>query len=125
MRRFSEVSLTRLYTCHPKLVTLFKCVLNEADCIIICGHRNEADQNKAFDEGKSKRRWPTGEHNSMPSRAVDVMPWPLDWKDEARTKEFAKVVKRQAECLGIQVVHGGDWADFVDLPHWELAKGEA
>lgn len=105
--------------------TLFKCVLSEADCIIICGHRGEKEQNEAFDKGFSRRRWPDGEHNSFPSRAVDVMPWPLDWKDAERAKAFAKIVKHQAECLGIRVVWGGDWPDFVDLPHWELADDEA
>jgi hypothetical protein len=123
-RRFSEISLQRLYTCHPKLVTLFKCVLNEHDCIIICGHRNEADQNKAFDEGKSKLRWPKGQHNKVPSRAVDVMPWPLEWDNHAKLDEFAKTVKYQAECLGIKIVWGGDWTGFVDRPHWELHKEE-
>lgn len=131
-RRFSEISLKRLYTCHPKLITLFKVVLGERDCIILCGFRNEADQNKAFDEGKSKLRWPKGNHNKQPSRAVDVMEWPLDWTDEAKAVEFAKVVKQQADCLGIKVIWGGDWDGdgdrsdqrFDDIPHWELSKDE-
>ena len=125
MRKFSEISLARLATCHLKLQTLFKCVLNEADCIIICGYRNERDQNEAFDKGHSRVKFPFGNHNTYPSRAVDVMPYPLDWDDHKRTEAFAKVVKQQAECLGIKIRWGGDWTGgFVDRPHWELDKEE-
>src|SRR5574343_252740 len=117
-RRFSEISLQRLYTCHPKLITLFKVVLGERDCIILCGFRNEADQNKAFDEGKSQLRWPKGKHNKQPSRAVDVAPFPLNWDDEQGFRDFASIVKQQAACLGIKVNWGGDFHNFKDLPHW-------
>lgn len=123
-RRFSEISLKRLYTCHPKLITLFKMVLGERDCIILCGFRNEADQNKAFDEGKSKLRWPKGNHNKQPSRAVDVAPFPLNWDDEQSFRDLAGIVKQQAACLGIKVNWGGDWHSFKDLPHWELDESE-
>jgi peptidoglycan LD-endopeptidase CwlK len=87
----------------------------------MCGFRNEEDQNKAFDEGKSKLRWPHGNHNKKPSRAVDVVPWPLDWGDRAKFDELAEVVKRHAKRLDIKVSWGGDWKTFLDLPHWELA----
>lgn len=120
MPEFSSTSLTRLATCERDLQALFLCVIRERDCIILCGHRGEADQNKAFDEGKSKLRWPHGNHNKMPSRAVDVAPYPLDWEDKAAFVELSKVVKKHAAKLGIRVSWGGDWQGFVDLPHWEL-----
>jgi len=121
MPEFSSTSLIRLGTCERDLQALFLCVVRERDCIILCGHRGEADQNKAFDEGKSKLRWPHGNHNKMPSRAVDVAPYPLDWDDKEAFVELSKVVKRHAKKMGIKVGWGGDWqGGFIDLPHWEL-----
>jgi peptidoglycan L-alanyl-D-glutamate endopeptidase CwlK len=125
--KYSETSLKRLGTCHHKLQVLFKTVLPEADHSIICGFRSEADQNKAFDEGFSKVRYPNSKHNQYPSRAVDVVPYDhgIDWKDVDRFKRFAEVVKKNADCLGIKVRWGGDWESFRDYPHWELDKEEA
>ena len=124
MRKYSDISLERLCTCHPKLQVLFKQVLADADHSIICGHRGELDQNLAFESGKSKVKYPNSKHNEYPSRAVDVAPWPIDWSNVERFETFSAVVKRAAEGLGIKVVWGGDWTGFRDLPHWELHKEE-
>ena len=120
MPNFSARSLERLRTCHEDLQRLFLAVIEEYDCTILEGHRGQAAQDKAFAEGKSKLRWPNGKHNKMPSMAVDVAPYPIDWNNTKRFKEMAVVVKRVAAELGIDVKWGGDWKSFVDMPHWEL-----
>ena len=58
---------------------LFNEVIKYFDCTLIQGHRGEEEQNKYFDEGKSKVRYPNGRHNARPSNAVDVVPYPIDW----------------------------------------------
>lgn len=125
MNKYSESSLSRLETCHPKLQTLFKFVLPECDHTILCGHRGKEDQEKAVAEGKSQVHFPNSKHNLEPSRAVDVAPSPIEWDNEERFKDFAKIVFKNAECLGIKVVWGGNWLYFKDLPHWELHAEEA
>lgn len=122
---FSELSLMRLRTCHEDLQRLFLAVVKKSDCSIICGHRGQEEQDKAYHDGFSKVKWPNGQHNSMPSRAVDVMPYPIDWQDVPRMEAFAEVVKATADELGVKVVWGGDWTDFVDRPHWQLPKETA
>ena len=62
------------------------------DCSVLCGHRGEEDQNKAYDSGNSKVKWPNGRHNKKPSIAVDVAPYPIDWKDRERMTYFAGMV---------------------------------
>ena len=56
---FSETSKVRLSSCHPDLQRLFCEVVVKYDCTILCGFRNEADQNQAFEDGTSTscRRW--------------------------------------------------------------------
>lgn len=122
MPSFSARSRGQLATCHPDLQRLFAEVIKRFDCIVLCGHRNKADQDKAFAEGKSKLRYPQSRHNKSPSEAVDVAPWPIAWTDHARFDALALVVKASAKDLGIEIVWGGDWSGFVDKPHWELKK---
>lgn len=120
MPQFSEKSRARLSTCHQDLQDIFNAVIKDADCTVICGFRNQEDQDQAFKDGFSKLKWPHGKHNQNPSLAVDVCPYPIDWKDTARFHAFAEVVKCKASELGIAVSWGGDWTGgFVDYPHWE------
>lgn len=137
MPEFSAHSLEKLKTCHIDLQTLFLEVIKYRDCTILEGHRNEEDQNKAFDAGKSKLRWPNGNHNATPSNAVDVAPYPLpDWKCQSDFDYFAGYVIGMAKGLYLQerISHairwGGDWKmtdypsenSFNDLVHFELYK---
>ena len=128
MASFSKLSLDRLRTCDVRLQRLFEKVVAGFDCTVICGHRTKEEQDEAVRLGRSKTSWPTSKHNSAPSRAVDVAPYPVDWNDRSRFYYFAGYVLGVASELGIRVRHGGDWnmdrkvADetFVDLPHFEL-----
>lgn len=136
MPTFSQRSLARLETCHPDLQTLFKRVIQFRDCTILEGFRDEASQNKAFAEGKSKLKWPNGKHNKSPSEAVDVMPFPIVWTDLSRIYHFSGFVLGVADMLleSGQMSHkirwGGDWNSnhnlkdevFKDLPHFEIVK---
>lgn len=122
MPEFSSRSKERLSTCEPRLQVLFNRVITKTDCTIICGHRNQEDQDKAFHDGFSLVKWPNGKHNADPSRAVDVMPCPVDWEDIKKLEAFAIVVKETIAELGLQDVieWGGDWLKFIDRPHWEI-----
>lgn len=120
MPSFSTRSAARLLTCHHDLQRLFNEVIKHVDCTILCGHRGEQEQNEAYALGHSKVRFPNSKHNPNPSMAVDVAPYPVDWNDLNRFREFAVIVKECAARMGIKVRHGGDWKGFPDWPHWEL-----
>lgn len=128
MPSFGERSKKALESAHPKLRLLFEEVVKAYDCAVLCGFRNEADQEEAFLKGFSKVHFPNSKHNSYPSLAVDVVPWPLNWKEERKFYQFSGYVLATAERLGIKVRWGGDFNQdgsltndpFVDLPHWEL-----
>jgi hypothetical protein len=128
MPKFSAISKERLATCDERIQRVMNEVINHFDCVIIEGHRNEADQNRAYSQGKSKLKFPNGKHNSLPSKAVDVMPYPLDWKDTKRICYFAGYVMATALSMGIKLRWGYDWdgdkdlndQTFYDGPHYEL-----
>ena len=133
MAKFGKKSKEKLATCDKRLQDVFNEVIKYVDCSILEGHRDERAQEKYFEEGKSKVRYPMGRHNSKPSRAVDVVPYPIDWNDRERFHLFAGYVLGVASRMGYTLRWGGDWNmnfevddnKFDDFPHFELTnKGE-
>ena len=126
--KFSSKSKEILATCDERLQALFNEVIKHVDCSILEGHRGEERQNILFKQGKSKAQYPKGRHNAFPSRAVDVVGYPIDWEDRERMTLFAGFVLGIATKMGINIRWGGDWnkdfqvADnqFDDFPHFEL-----
>jgi peptidoglycan LD-endopeptidase CwlK len=129
MPQFSKTSLKQLSSCHPDLQRLFNEVIKYYDCTILEGYRSDEDQLKAFNTGKSKIK-SGGMHNKMPSLAVDVAPYPVDWNDKNKFYHFAGFVQGIAKMMNIKIRWGGDWDSdnnlknqtFFDLPHFELIE---
>lgn len=130
MYKFSEKSLNKLETCHPKLQEIFKEAINIIDIQITEGHRSKEAQDRAYHNGYSKLKWPNSKHNKMPSLAVDAVPFPIDYKDTKRFYYLAGIIKGIAHMKGISIRWGGDWNNnndfndnkFNDLPHYELVN---
>jgi len=136
MNKYGSKSLENLRTCHVDLQVLFEEVVKNFDNTILEGHRNQEGQDKAFEEGKTQLKWPFGKHNSFPSKAVDAIPYPIDWNDTARIHYFAGYVLGIAQRLldegkiTHQIRWGGDWNrnhhvkdnKFDDLVHFEIVE---
>lgn len=120
MPTFSKSSAEKLATCDKRLQDLFNEVVKIQDCTVTCGYRGEKEQNEAFKAGFSRKLFPHGQHNKMPSLAVDVVPYPIDYKDEERLRCFSLLVKDVADKMGIEIESGADWTDFPDLPHYQV-----
>ena len=128
MPRFGNKSKSNLATCNKDLQKIFNEVIKYVDCSVLEGSRDEYRQNKLYEEGKTKVRFPMGRHNSNPSRAVDVTPYPIDWEDRERQTLFAGFVLGIARSMGIKLRWGGDWDQdfqvsdnrFDDFPHFEI-----
>lgn len=131
MPHFGETSQERLRSCHPDLQRVFNEVIKTIDCAILEGFRAQHKQNEAFREGRSKLKWDQSKHNKVPSKAVDAVPFPIDWDDKKRFHVFAGFVMGVASQMGIEIRWGGDWDGdwdftdqrFHDLPHFELRHG--
>ena len=125
MYKFSELSLSRLNSCHKDIQTLMKEVMTRQimDFSILQGYRNKEDQNEAYKRGTSKLRWPHSRHNHSPSLAVDIAAYPIsNFNDDNtnRTIALAWHVKKIAKKLDIPIYWGGDWHPFVDIYHFQL-----
>ncbi len=130
MPGFSEKSIAKLASCDPRLQRVFYEVVRNFDCTILEGHRDQERQNRMVDEGKSQVRWPDGRHNTVPSMAVDVTPYPVVWDDRERQTLFAGYVLATAKAMGLDLRWGGDWSmdfevrdnQFDDLVHFEIVE---
>lgn len=128
MYNFGRTSRRHLMTLHPDLRAVLYEAIKLTDFSVIEGYRNEERQNQLFEQGKSKLRWPNSKHNSNPSRAVDIAPYPIDWDDLEQFALLAGIVIGIGHKMGIPLRWGGDWnrngsmSDnrFNDLPHIEL-----
>ena len=136
MPEFGIQSRDNLDQCHWSLQKLMERVVEIRDISVVCGIRNRVDQNKMFDEGKSKLKWPDGKHNvedpSELADAVDIVPWPEQYTDPMTMIHVAGIVMGVAAEMKIEIRWGGDWnrnqkifsadpkeGDFVDLWHFE------
>ena len=97
-------------------------VLNEAikffDFSVIWGFRGMEEQNDAFRKGQSRNRWPTSKHNSLPSVAFDIVPYPDGYEaDLAEFYEMATYIYAAATRLGVHLEWGGHWKNYTGKGH--------
>lgn len=128
MPKFGKKSEERLATCHVDLQRLFNEVIKHYDCTVLCGHRGKDEQDEAIRSGVSKLAWPNSKHNSLPSKAIDVVPFPIDWNNRERFLHFVGFVLGISKQLGIKIRCGADFNgdlnfkndSLFDAPHFEL-----
>ena len=128
MPKFGKRSKEQLSTCRKELQEVFNEVIKTVDCSVLEGNRHQTRQDSLYKEGKTKVKFPHGRHNALPSFAVDVVPFPIDWDDRERFHLFAGFVIGIAKSKGINLRWGGDWNQnwevddnkFDDFPHFEL-----
>jgi len=132
---YSKNSKQKLLSCHPELQRLFFAVIEYYDCMILIGHRKKKEQDEAFRSNKSKFVFPDSNHNSMPSKAVDAIPWfrsepHIRWDDIKKFYQFGGFVQGVSKVLGINIRWGGNWdmddelhdQKFFDLVHFEVIE---
>jgi len=131
MPAYSDLSQARLDTCDSRLQHLFNRIIQITDCTILEGYRPQLKQDRYFDQGLSKLRWPQSTHNKTPSRGIDVAPYPIpDWNNPRPFDHFAGLVRGVANEQGITIRWGGDWdgdfdlsdQSFNDLVHFEVLE---
>tara|TARA_R110000782_G_scaffold146133_1_gene238869 strand:+ start:882 stop:1322 length:441 start_codon:yes stop_codon:yes gene_type:complete len=140
MYKFSKRSQTELNTCHLDLRIICNEAIKIFDFTVLEGKRTSERQIQLFNTGKSKLDGVTkiSKHQvtkSNPySKAVDLLPYPVNWKDAKRFFFLAGIMKGVALKLLEEgrITHklrwGGDWdsdndfkdQSFNDLPHFEL-----
>lgn len=130
MPQFGQRSEAALATCHPDLVRVARRAIKVYDFTVTEGHRTEERQNALYNKRPrvTTVRWPNSRHNAMPSNAMDLAPYPIDFHDLERFYVLAGVILACAAEEGVKLRWGGDFNQngdlhdqaFIDLPHFEL-----
>lgn len=128
MPKLSKASLKILSQADPRLQRLCEELIKYTDFKVVCSYRNRDEQTTAYTTGKSKLAWPNSKHNSLPSKAIDIYPYPIDVNNRDRFIFLMGMALVIAKQLNINIRFGCDWngnhdpADerFSDLPHLEL-----
>ena len=110
---------------HAKLIALTTLVAIKINHSIDSGRRGETEQNDIFKRGASKLVFPNSAHNKDPSRAIDVVPYPLDWKDLESFQKLRDAYYEAATELGIGLKPIIEFNNGTfDYPHIELDNSE-
>jgi len=127
MPRFSSTSKRRIATCHEDLQSVLRTVIRTFDFSVLSGHRGEDEQNALYTQGRTEPgsivtnvQWPDSKHNTSPSIAVDIAPYPIDWDDLTRFHELAGRMLQTADLFDVTLEWGGHWSRFKDYPHYQL-----
>lgn len=103
---------------QPELAKALRILCDRHGFAIMCGYRDQREQTRLFELGRSKHPWPQSGHNKFPSRAADVVP--TNWtgrSDDECFHSFATILDAELSPLGYDVVWSADepW-------HYEVAK---
>jgi peptidoglycan L-alanyl-D-glutamate endopeptidase CwlK len=121
MPSFGRRSRENLNTCDGQIKDVLNEAINHFDFSVIDGHRDMETQNKYYNDGVSKLRWPNSKHNLYPSRAVDIIPYPGGFDNDLHVFDrMATYVLKSAANLGVRLEWGGHWKNFPDYAHFEL-----
>lgn len=140
MYKLGGNSIEKLNTCHEDLKSIATEVIKIIDFTVLEGHRTQERQIELYKEGKSKMDGinKKSKHQSEPSIAFDIAPYPVDFSDKEKSKArfyyLAGIVKHIAyelfseKKISHNIRWGGDWNSdndfndqtFDDLVHFEL-----
>jgi peptidoglycan L-alanyl-D-glutamate endopeptidase CwlK len=122
--KLSNKSKSKLSECHQDIQKVINYAVEKdfMDFSVICGHRGKEAQEAAFNSGASKAHFGQSSHNTMPSNAVDIVPYPIDWQDIDRFKALGNFILQCAKDVGVTLYWGGNWPKFKDYPHFSLTN---
>lgn len=144
MPKFGKTSQKLLATAHPDLQKVMNEAIKHYDFTVLYGHRTPSEQLSLFKKGRKLvgNRWVKvgktstdkdgtvrkSKHNYLPSLAVDVAPYPIDWNNIERFIELKEVIFTAADKVGVKLTWGADWDgdgdiaehSLQDYPHYEI-----
>lgn len=106
MPQFGKRSKQRLKGVDARLVNVLNEVVKYFDITVIEGVRSQKRQNELVAQGKSKTKF----SKHITGLAVDIAPYPIDWKARDDFHYLGGFVLGIATQMGVNVRWGGDWS---------------
>ena len=126
MYRFGKRSRERLRGVKPELINVLNQLIKIMDVTIIEGVRSAKRQEELLEKGATKVKY----SKHMEGKAVDLAPYPIDWKNRDGFHYMGGMIRGIAKQLNVPVRWGGDWDSdgdvkdngFDDLVHIEIKE---
>lgn len=120
--KLSNRSLKKLTSVHPDLVRVVKqaIIISPIDFAVTEGLRTLERQKMLVESGASR----TMNSQHLIGRAVDlaaIVDGKVSW-DLPLYHKLAQAMKAAANYCMVEIRWGGDWENFADGPHFELAR---
>jgi peptidoglycan LD-endopeptidase CwlK len=140
MYQLGNKSRETLKGVHPDLVKVIERAisLSKQDFTVLEGVRTKQRQQELYAQGRSKPgaivTWTLNSRHFIQSdgfgHAVDLAPWPIDWKTLSKFDAIAEAMFQASKELGVPIRWGADWNENgtprergeTDSPHFELGR---
>ena len=124
MYKFGKRSRDRLRGVDVRIINVLNELIKIMDVTVIEGLRSADRQKELLAKGATKVKY----SKHMDGRAVDIAPYPIDWKDRDRFHYMGGMIRGIAKQLNVPIRWGGDWDSdgevkdngFDDLVHIEI-----
>jgi len=124
MPSFGKRSKENLQGVHPDIISVLDEAIKYFDFSVLEGVRTLERQKGLYALGKSHTL--NSKHLRQLdgySHAVDVAPYPINWKDKRRFAYLAGLIMGIAETKGIALTWGNDWDNDGDFDEHKLQDG--
>ena len=124
MYKFVKRSRDRLRGVDVRIINILNELIKIMDVTVIEGLRSADRQKELLAKGATKVKY----SKHMDGKAVDIAPYPIDWKDRDRFHYMGGMIRGIAKQLNVPIRWGGDWDSdgevkdngFDDLVHIEI-----
>jgi len=124
MPKFGKRSLDRLKGVDARLQNVLNELVKIMDVTIIEGVRTKERQEELLKQGATKTKF----SKHIEGKAVDLAPYPIDWKDRDRFHYMCGMIRGIGHMMNVPVRVGADWDsdgetkdnNFDDLVHVEI-----
>lgn len=127
--KFSQQSYSRIQGVHPDLIRVAERALSYRVLDITAlpdgGVRTLEKEKQMVAKGASQTL--QSKHliqDDGYGHAIDIAPFPIDWKDTEGFYMLGALMFRAAMELGIQIEWGGTWQTLKDYSHFQLKQGD-
>jgi peptidoglycan LD-endopeptidase CwlK len=88
---------------HPELKAIIDQVSKYFDIALIGGYRGPESQEKF-----GRKKFPNSKHNTCPSEAVDLLPYPINRENLLQIAYLAGHIKMTAHLMGLKILWGSE-----------------
>lgn len=128
MYKYGKRSKSNMEGIDKRLKEVLNHLIKIMDVTIIEGKRSTKTQQEYFSKGKSKLDGVNKKSQHQLGKAVDLVPYPVDWNNRDGMYYMGGMLRGIGHMLGYNLRYGGDWDGdgktkdnkFDDLVHIEI-----